>query len=381
MAQFIRKIGKAKLVNVLPTNDIILSITDTLELFVNNKSGINLKISDLIAVDTKVEFEAKTLIEGKYYFIKDEKDLVYFSAGIKYSIKDTIKVLITDLTTIVSTLSTTVTNNKKATDDEIGALTEAVTNLQTASNDGLTALSNSLSATNINVGTLDTKLSNLQISVTSILETLNTITIANASRDSSITSLTEKNQTIETDISTLTQSLNTIITSLNTLTSTVNTLSTVDIPAIQLNTTNNTNKITAIETKLQTKSFNVAYDITDLKITNVEPEIYIPTYLFSDNDKMFVDYLKVRSNTLGASDIVIDLKLVNIEETGALSDTPILYSSITLTAGQYENKHVMDNSMADGLINGYLIPYITNAPLGHPEVTLIVGLRTETTIV
>lgn len=381
MAQFIRKIGKANLVNLFPTNDIILSITDTLELFVNNKSGINLKISDLIAVDTKAEFEAKTLIEGKYYFIKDEKDLVYFSDGTKYSIKDTIKVLITDLTTIVTTLSTTVTDNKKDTDDSIELLNIAVSNLQTTINDGLVALSNALGTTNVNVSTLDGKLATLQASVTSILETLNNIATANTARDNSIATLTTKNEANETNISDLTQSLNTIITSLTTLTQTVDKAVTVDIPAIQLNTTNNTNKITTIESTLRTKTFNVAYDITDLKVTNVEPEIYIPTYLFSDNDKMFVDYLKVRSNTLGVSDITIDIKLVNIEENGALSDTEILYSTITLTAGQYENKVVLDNSMATGLINGYLIPYITNAPLGHPELTLIVGLRTETTVV
>ena len=381
MAQFIRKIGKANLVNLFPTNDIILSITDTLELFVNNKSGINLKISDLIAVDTKVEFDAKPLIEGKYYFIKDEKDLVYFSDGTKYSIKDAIKTLITELTTTVTTLTNTVTNNKKAADDSIELLNIAVSNLQTTITDGLTALTNALGITNSSVSTLDDKLALLQLSVTNILETLNNIATANTARDNSIATLTEKNQANETSIAGLTESLNTLTLSLTTLTQSVDTAVTVDIPAIQLNTTTNTNKIATIESTLRTKTFNVAYDITDLKVTNVEPEIYIPTYLFSDNDKMFVDYLKIRSNTLGASDITIDLKLVNIEENGALSDTEILYSTITLTAGQYEKKVALDNSMATGLINGYLIPYITNAPLGHPEITLIVGLRTETTVV
>lgn len=381
MAQFIRKLLKNNLVNVLPSNDIILTITDTLELFVNNKSGINLKISDLIAVDTKAEFDAKTLIEGKYYFIKDEKDLVYFSANIKYSIKDTVKLLITDLTTVVNNLSTVVTNNKKSADDSIALLTVAVSNLQTAIDGGLVALSNSLNVTNGNVNTLDNKLTNLQLSVTGILETLNTIATANTSRDNSITSLTEKNQTNENSITDLTESLNDTVASLATLLQTVNKTTTVDIPAIQLNITSNTNKITAIESKLQNKSFNVAYDISDLKITKVEPEIYIPTYLFSDNDKMFVEYLKVRSNVLAESDITIELKLVNIEENGALSVTENVYSTITLTAGQYENKVVLNNTLETGLINGYLIPYITNAPLGHPELTFIVGLRTETTVV
>lgn len=381
MAQFIRKLLKNNITNIMPTNDIILTITDTLELFVNNKSGINLKISDLIAVDTKAEFDAKTLIEGKYYFIKDEKDLVYFSENIKYSIKDTVKVLITDLTTVVNNLSTAVTNNKESADDSIAILTVAVSNLQTAINDGLVALSNSLNVTNGNVSTLDTKLSSLQLSVTGILETLNTITTANTSRDNSITSLTEKNQTNENSITDLTESLNETVASLATLLQTVNKTTTVDIPAIQLNITSNTDKITAIESKLQNKSFNVAYDISDLKITKVEPEIYIPTYLFSDNDKMFVEYLKVRSNVLAESDITIELKLVNIEENGALSVTENVYSTITLTAGQYENKVVLNNTLETGLINGYLIPYITNAPLGHPELTFIVGLRTETTVI
>ena len=73
--QLIRKILKRNLANIAATRDIVLSITDSMELFVNNTNGEQLKISDIVVCESKDAVNTlENKISGKFYYAKKESD-------------------------------------------------------------------------------------------------------------------------------------------------------------------------------------------------------------------------------------------------------------------------------------------------------------------
>lgn len=72
MANYIRKLLKSKLAKISPTNDIILTVTDTMELYINDKQGNQNRINDIIPVNTEEELANLNKVTGKIYIIAND---------------------------------------------------------------------------------------------------------------------------------------------------------------------------------------------------------------------------------------------------------------------------------------------------------------------
>lgn len=72
MANYIRKLLKSKLSKFSPTDDIILTVTDTMELYVNDKQGNQNKINDIILVNNEEELANTNKVTGKIYIVAND---------------------------------------------------------------------------------------------------------------------------------------------------------------------------------------------------------------------------------------------------------------------------------------------------------------------
>ena len=153
----IRKILKENLRNINATDDIILSITDTQEIFVNGKDGVQMPVREIIPINTIEEMGTISPIIGKFYFIKENGDIrLYVSPEVGFvSIKDSIQ---TELESIKESIKTNLDKInethqeinsfkdqiEKDVDEKIAALNETIASLS----DGIAACNTSINGHN-----------------------------------------------------------------------------------------------------------------------------------------------------------------------------------------------------------------------------------------
>ena len=375
--QLIRKILKRNLANIAATRDIVLSITDSMELFVNNTNGEQLKISDIVVCESKEAVNTlENKISGKFYYAKKESDLgLYVNDvdGITY-MKEDVLTRLEGITSSIESLNQSVDGLSTSMTESISEVNRTITALSESTTQSVNTLNEAVRTIQDSINTLTSNFSNLSNDVTNVSTRVTALEQAKTANDRNI-------EQINTSIETINGSLETITTSISGITSSISALTdrmTVVENNVKTNTDNiaaNTLAINNIKTAVNTKKFNSIYDIENLKKTKIEPEIFIPAYIFENNDEMFITKLKLRTRTLALEDITFKITYMAINSDGSVADETD-FLEITLPANHYEVNRDITNTFkkGTGLTNGYLNVYVKDAPIDHPEATLMVSL-------
>lgn len=372
----IRKINKPLLQKLEPTTDIILSVTNTRELFVNDQNGNQLKITDIEAVDTLRDLADIVPVVGKFYFIKENTDLrLYVDAETGYiSLRDEVVKLINEVKKNVTTLEQSVSALTNTVAEDKKQLEDSITELESTLTGQISSINSALSALQETVNTHDGNISSMNASLSSALRDITVIQQRIADVAKNVSTLTERLANDEKNIDDLTKQLAKTDQSITNVSNTV-TENTSSINTLNETVGRHSDEIAGLNTRVSIKDYHAVFDVNKLKQSRIEPEIYIPSYIFNATEKMFITKLTLRTRTAPTEAITFELKYVAELENGSVAEE-VDIDEITLGEGKYVVTKELDKTYAEskGYSNGYIVAYIKDPGANHPEATLMLDL-------
>ena len=369
----IRKILKANLKDLDPTNDIILSITDTDELFYNTKQGKQRKLNDVTIVSTEAELSNTIPVSGRLYFIKETSDLkIYINKDIKYM---SITKEISDMITVINNKITVIDNNIKSINNTINNNSQNVNREIENINTTLDNVNTSIANINETISKDDDFLESLK---SNLPDELNSI-------EQNILELQENSSTNITDIEKLKTQLNSHITEFNTFKEIVSDkIASIEtnienannnIGTLKLNMSNAQANITTLINSITTQRFNHSIPIkgpVSGDINNNEFSIY--DYIVND-DYISLGCINIKSKLVYANNITVKLFYLPEYEDNSIGQ-PELVASVNLIAGNYINSFIIEQQ--SNYNKGYFRVNITNPQ--NEELDLIVLLELVKTV-
>lgn len=374
--QLIRKILKENLSKLESTKDIIISMTETQELFVNDAQGNHIKITDIIVAENEEALAQLVPVPGKFYFVKSPVTLKYYVDAVTGFVPVT-KVLDDALSSLKNQLETL----SNSVDSLNTNLSGEITDLETALNTAIEQIEASIDAVNNTITSINETVKEHTNSIESIENTL-------TSYGNAITSLNEKYESIDLAIT----GINNAISSIGeTLTELDNEITALDqkIDTINLAVGNNTTavqehsqaikdinaEIDGINTALTIKKYKAVYDVEKLKAVKVEPEIFVPAYIFNPTERLYITDITLRSRTKPTQNITFEMKFIPELEDGSPGEE-ITLEEITLAADTYIATRNLNVQFADneGYRKGFICVYVKDPGANHIEATFIVDL-------
>lgn len=369
----IRKILKANLKNLDPTDDIILSITDTNEIYYNNKQGIQFKLNDVTIIDTENELTDINPVSGRLYYVSDIQDLkIYINPKIKFvsitkQITDSISNMnkkITSNETNISNISKKIDNNKQEVDSSILEINKTLANNQQSIN----SIQENLTSTKEYVDDLKTTLPK------KFKEYDDNIAEIQTNIETNTTNITNIQKRLKEHLEAYSEFKSNTSNKLNDLQSSLNTAQT-NIGQLQISMNNANTNITTLTNAFTTQRFNHSIPIRGSISGNVyDKEFSIYDHVIGDNT-VSLGCIKIKSKLVYNNNITVKLFYLQEYEDNSIGQEELI-CSLNLITGSYTNSFIIQDTRTFN--NGYFRVNITNPE--NEELDLIVLLELTKTL-
>ena len=364
--QIIRKILKANLTGLGATSSIVLSVTDTGEIFINKQDGEHLKISDFVVVENTQALSTVNLINGKFYFIKDIVDIQYYNGVKLLSIKDTMKQLIATVNEEIAIIKANVNTNSEnisATNtklvQEVDTLTRSISALSDDIDTKIAALLEADTTMNAKIVEIDNSVFNLKSSVSTLETGISELSIALDSYKATSDEATISISAIKKDVASLTENATTMSDAIDTMNTSI-----TDIKNTQVSIGNS---VTNIEGRLARRDYKAVYDITKLKAGELNPRIIAEAYLFEAGENIVITEIKVKTKTMKEYNVGVTLNHIAELDSGETGITTTL-GNVSLLANSYKNNVLLNKSIN----NGAIVPVIDGEITEATDLTVII---------
>ena len=368
--QLIRKILKENLVDFEATNDIIVSITEDNSIFINTKEGKQKRITDIVIGNSEEIAQMEKHVE-KLYIIKDIGDIQVYDSianemvSFKTLFNSSVDNLASQLELTNERINEIVEDNniyKEEIASQMTTITNSFNDLQNNISMECQNLTKDVQENKTNIETIQSSINTINEKIVILEESITTI-------NTNITNLTENIISNTTDINNLKDSFNNHVNDFNEL------VNTVTENGTKLN--NIDSELTTIQESLNTvKNYNGVYDLNDLEVGLINPEIYIPAYIFRENDFIKISTIILRATEAPTENLSIKIVYAPELESGKIG-TETVISTLTLAPEQYKTSIEIPEESRVEYTNGYIRVYITEVGNNQPDATILIKFYSD----
>lgn len=366
--QIIRKILKEHLQN-LSTSDVVLSITETGEIFVNISSGDQLKITDFNIIESGDELQTTPLIEGKFYFIKEPTDIKYYDGTKMISIRESLKNSLKDVEDVIATIN----NSLKSINENIATLDkkyeDSIDEIKKAIEDNKLEYNEYVQNNNLRVDDIEKALREINtvndsqgqiIKETheSVLKNIEDIRGLNEGLTNTNEALNVLNKSVEDNAKKYESLENSLEQTNNELNATKETLN------------NHETVINKMEEKINRADYTAVYQIDRLVSGPLSPDLLFDAYSFESDQTLTITNIMIRTKTMKEFNIGVSLKHYTEKPDGSWNE-PVELANVGLQANKYKSSNDV-NLIIEG---GYVTPEIIASTSDNSDLTIVINFH------